>query len=111
MMPGVIGGANGEGGVSVPAAARARVTVDTYSVLGLNERIIDSNDLDIGMVDGVSEDDTANTTETVDSNLDRSHDFAKCEFVFLWFGILWAVKASEDWVVDTKVSGKRSSLM
>lgn len=48
----------------------------------LNEGIVDSDDLDIGVLDGVAEDDTANTTETVDANLDGSHiEYCK-EFVF-----------------------------
>lgn len=45
----------------------------TYGVVRLNERIVDSNNLDIGVLDGVAEDDTADTTETVDADLDGSH--------------------------------------
>lgn len=39
----------------------------------LNERVVDSNNLDVGVLDGVAEDDTADTTETVDADLDGSH--------------------------------------
>jgi len=42
----------------------------TYSVLGLDERVVDSNDLDIGVLDGVAEDDTADTAKAIDANLD-----------------------------------------
>lgn len=49
-----------------------------YSVLGLNERVVDSNDLDVGVLDSVAEDDTADTTESVDADLDSHVDR------FLW---------------------------
>jgi hypothetical protein len=49
----------------------------TYGVVRLNERIVDSNNLDVGVLDGVAEDDTADTTETVDADLDGSH-FVYC---------------------------------
>lgn len=39
----------------------------------LNEGVVDSNNLDLGVLDGVAEDDTADTTETVDADLDGSH--------------------------------------
>jgi hypothetical protein len=39
----------------------------------LNEGVVDSNNLDLGVLDGVAEDDAADTTETVDANLDGSH--------------------------------------
>jgi hypothetical protein len=39
----------------------------------LNEGVVDSNNLDLGVLDGVAEDDTADATETVDANLDGSH--------------------------------------
>jgi hypothetical protein len=45
----------------------------TYSVLGLNEGVVDSNDLDIRVLNGIAEDDTTDTAETVDADLDRSH--------------------------------------
>jgi hypothetical protein len=45
----------------------------TYSVLGLNEGVVDGNDLDLRMLDGIAEDDTANAAEAVDADLD-SHD-------------------------------------
>jgi hypothetical protein len=42
----------------------------TYSVLGLNEGVVDGNDLDIGVLDGIAEDNAADTAEAVDANLD-----------------------------------------
>lgn len=42
----------------------------TYSVLGLNEGIVHSDDLDIVVLDSIAEDNAANTTETVDADLD-----------------------------------------
>ena len=45
----------------------------TYSVDSLNERVVDSDDLNVGVFDSVAEDDTADTTETVDADLDGSH--------------------------------------
>jgi hypothetical protein len=48
----------------------------TYSVVGFNERIVDSDDFDVIVLDGISEDDTTNAAETIDANLDGSHDSA-----------------------------------
>jgi hypothetical protein len=45
----------------------------TYGVVSLNERVVDSDDLDVGVLDSVAEDDAANATEAVDANLDGSH--------------------------------------
>lgn len=45
----------------------------TYGVVRLNEGVVDSDDLDVGVLDSVAEDDTADTTETVDADLDGSH--------------------------------------
>lgn len=45
--------------------------------MGLNEGVVDGDNLDIGVLDSVAEDDTADTTETVDANLDGSH-FEDC---------------------------------
>lgn len=52
---------------------------NTHSVLGLDERIVDSDNLDVGVLNGVAEDDTANAAETVDANLDGSH----CELLVI----------------------------
>ena len=41
----------------------------TYSVLGLDEGIVDGNNLDVGVLDGVAEDDAADATEAVDADL------------------------------------------
>lgn len=49
----------------------------THSVFGLDEGVVDGDDLDIGVLDGVAEDDTANATEAVDADLDGSH-FVRC---------------------------------
>lgn len=43
----------------------------TYSVGGLNEGVVDSDDLDIRVLDGVAEDDTADTAKSVDADLDH----------------------------------------
>jgi len=40
-----------------------------YSVLGLNEGIVDGDDLDILMLEGVAEDDTSNAAEAIDADL------------------------------------------
>jgi hypothetical protein len=45
----------------------------THSILGLDERVIDSDDLDIAVLDGVAEDDTANSAEAIDANLDSHY--------------------------------------
>ena len=52
---------------------RSVLSSATYSVVGLNEGIVDGNDLDIGVLDGIAENNAANATEAVDSNLDGSH--------------------------------------
>jgi hypothetical protein len=46
---------------------------ETYSVVGFNEGIVDSDNFNVIVLNGISEDDTTNAAETVDSNLDR-HD-------------------------------------
>lgn len=43
----------------------------TYSVGGLNEGVVDSNDLDVGVIDGVAEDDTTDTAKSVNADLDH----------------------------------------
>jgi hypothetical protein len=60
----VVGSSEGTSGI---------VGRSTYGVVRLNERVVDSNNLDVGVLDGVAEDDTADTTETVDADLDGSH--------------------------------------
>lgn len=50
-----------------------RLDRSTYSVVSLNEGVVDSDDLDLGVLDGVAENDTANATEAVDADLDGSH--------------------------------------
>jgi len=39
----------------------------------LNERVVDGNNVNAVMLNSISEDDTADTTETVDSDLDWCH--------------------------------------
>lgn len=41
--------------------------------MGFNERIVDSDNVNVIVLDGISEDNAANAAKTVDSNLDR-HD-------------------------------------
>lgn len=41
----------------------------TYSVLGLDEGVVDGDNLDVGVLDGVAEDNATDATEAVDSNL------------------------------------------
>jgi hypothetical protein len=41
----------------------------TYGVVGFNERIIDGDNVDVFMLNGISEDDTTDTAETIDANL------------------------------------------
>lgn len=43
----------------------------TYSIGGLNEGVVDSNDLDVGVLDGVAEDNTTDTAKSVDADLDH----------------------------------------
>lgn len=68
-------GTGGKGGgiFARGLVGRCRCEV-TYSVVRLNEGVVDGNNLDVGVLDSVAEDDTADTTETVDANLDGSHD-------------------------------------
>jgi len=46
----------------------------TYSVLGLNEGIVDSDDLDVVVLDGIAEDNATDTAEAIDANLDDHFD-------------------------------------
>lgn len=45
--------------------------IATHSVGGLNERIVDGNDGELGLLESVAEQDTTNAAEAVDSDLDR----------------------------------------
>jgi hypothetical protein len=45
----------------------------TYGVVGLDEGVVDGDDRDVGVLKGISEDDTTNTAETIDSNLYGGH--------------------------------------
>jgi len=46
----------------------------TYGVCWVNEGIVDGNDVDIIVLNSIAEDNAANTTEAVDSDLGWSHD-------------------------------------
>jgi hypothetical protein len=54
-------------------------SLSTYSVLGLDEGIVDSNDLNLGVLDGIAENNAADTTETVDADLDNHCDGVLCD--------------------------------
>ena len=41
--------------------------------MGFNEGIVDRNDIDVIVLNGISEDDTSNAAEAVDSNFDWRH--------------------------------------
>lgn len=41
----------------------------TYSILGLDEGVVDGDNLNVGVLDGVAEDDATDATEAVDSDL------------------------------------------
>jgi hypothetical protein len=45
----------------------------TYSVVWLNEWIVNSDDVDIVVLDGIAEDNATNTTEAIDSDLCWCH--------------------------------------
>lgn len=49
-------------------------SMPTYSVLGLNEGIVDSDNVNIVVLDGIAQDNAADTTETVDADLDTHVD-------------------------------------
>ncbi len=59
----------GDGGRGQSLAA------STYSVVGLNEGVVDSNDIDITVLNGIAEDNAANAAEAVDASLDDHFDF------------------------------------
>lgn len=44
-----------------------------HSIGGLDEGVVDGDDLDVGVLNSVAEDDTSNSTEAVDADLDWSH--------------------------------------
>lgn len=44
-----------------------------HSIGGLDEGVVDGDDLDVGVLNSVAEDDTSNSTEAVDADLDGSH--------------------------------------
>ena len=46
----------------------------TYSVLGVNEGIVDGHNVNIVVLNSIAEDDTTDTTKAVDSDLDWCHD-------------------------------------
>jgi len=56
-----------------------------YSVCRINERIIDGYDVDVIVLNGISEDDSPNTAEAIDADLYWCHDSKElsvgCEIV------------------------------
>lgn len=65
----------GHGGERAGGRAREGVRSATHSVGGLNEGVVDRNDVDVIVLDGVAEDDTADTAKSVDANLDDHFDW------------------------------------
>jgi len=63
---------NGDG--TVEETVGGVVLEHVLGILGLNERVVDSNDLDFRVLDSVAEDDTANAAETVDTDLSNHVD-------------------------------------
>lgn len=45
--------------------------------MDLNEGVVDGDDVDVIVLNSISEHDTADTTETVDADFDGSHDSAR----------------------------------
>ena len=57
-------------GVSDCSASR-RLNDGTYGIFWLDKRVVDGDDVDIIMFDGISIDDPPNSAETVDSDIGR----------------------------------------
>jgi hypothetical protein len=53
---------------------------DTHGVVGLDEGVVDRDDFNVAMLDGIAEDDATDATEAVDSHLGLGHD----EEMWLW---------------------------
>ena len=51
----------------------------THHVVQVNEGVVDGNDVDLLMRNGVSEDDSSNATEAVDADTGGSHVYVGCE--------------------------------
>lgn len=47
----------------------------THGVGGLNEGVVDGNNVDVIVLDRIAEDDTADTAKSVDANLDDHLDW------------------------------------
>jgi hypothetical protein len=47
------------------------VSYSTYGILGLNERVVDGDNIDVIMLDGISIDYTPDSAETVDADAGR----------------------------------------
>jgi len=58
-----------------------------YSVLRLNKGIVDGDDLDVLMLEGVAEDNTSNAAEAIDADLQRWRSAKIC----VPFGLLQLV--------------------
>jgi hypothetical protein len=57
---------------------------DTHGVVGLDEGVVDRDDFNVAVLDGIAEDDATDATEAVDSNLGLGHD----EEMWLWLWLL-----------------------
>lgn len=53
---------------------RGTATTQTYGIVRLNEGVIDGDNVDVVVLNGIAEDDTTDTTEAVDADLDWCHD-------------------------------------
>ena len=49
----------------------------THSIFDIDEWIIDSDNVDLIVFDGIAKDNTSDATEAIDSNLGGSHDSAE----------------------------------
>jgi hypothetical protein len=67
----------------------------THSVLGLNEGIVDGNDLDVGVLDRVAEDNATDAAETVDTDLDSHVESIYFDFVELEGGLCFQLEEDE----------------
>jgi hypothetical protein len=52
-------------------------TSNAYSILGLNEWVVDSDDMNVIMLDGITIHDTPDSSEAVDTDVGRHSDVFK----------------------------------
>ena len=58
-------------GWSLAAVQSWAASDSTYGILGLNERVVDGDDMNVVMLDSISIHDTPDSSETVDSDVGR----------------------------------------